>query len=131
MGEYVTAHDKAFAACKFEGDMTLRVARGVDNAQAGNDLIASLHHSDLFLDRAVVTPRPGDEPSAFGRESARCIFAGPKIPFGACDEKRRIRKHQLVEFIDSDPKMIRVAVGKNHFRDLPLVDAGSLEILPQ
>src|SRR5215471_3075914 len=96
MREYVTTHDKAFAAGEFEGDVTLRVARGIDNAQTSNDLIASLHHSSPFLDRDIIAPRPGDEPCTFSREPTRCIFAGPKIPFRACDEKRCIRNHQFV-----------------------------------
>src|SRR5262249_50066464 len=123
MGEYVTTHNKAFAACKFEGDMALRVARGIDDAQAGNDLVTSLQHSDFFLDRSIIAARAGDEPCAFRREPAPCIFAGPKIPFRACDEKRGIRNHQFVEFIDGAPKMIRMTVSEDHFRDLPLGDS--------
>src|SRR5262245_1571548 len=111
--------------------MTLRMAKRIDDPQAGDDLITSLHHFHLFLDRRVIAPRAGDEPRTFSGEPACCIFASPEIPFRTSDEKRSIRNHQLVELIDGAPKMVGVPVSENHFRDLPLVDAGCFEILPE
>ena len=49
VGEGVSAHDQTVATGKFERNVTLCVARRIDDAKAGDNFIPGLDHFHLFL----------------------------------------------------------------------------------
>lgn len=131
MGQNIAADDQAVAAVELKRYVTLRMARGIDNAQTGDDLVPRLDRFDLIFDCSVVAPRARDEAGAFRRQAARCVCACPEIPLCGRDVERGIGRHQFIQFVDGAPKVIGVPMREDHFGDPGLVDASRLKVIPE
>src|SRR5512139_3822408 len=79
------------------------MARGIDNAQTGDDLVPRLDRFDLIFDCSVVAPRARDEAGAFRRQAARCVCACPEIPFCGRDVELALSMPAALKLFQSFP----------------------------
>lgn len=103
MGQNIAADDQAVAAVELKRYVTLRMARGIDNAQTGDDLVPRLDRFDLIFDCSVVAPRARDEAGAFRRQAARCVCACPEIPFCGRDVELALSMPAALKLFQSFP----------------------------
>ena len=88
-----------------------RVALGVDDGDAGDDLLAGLHQHDLLLGRAQVLLRAeSDRPHLLGQFAGR-VGMRPEVPFGLGDVMRGIGEGQCAAIGGGAEEVIGMGMG--------------------